>query len=103
MSERERVDDPTTSGRCTVRQSTSITISKAAQRAGVELYVVRHCVEVGLMEEEMTERDLAELRRVRRLMTLGINLPGVEVILRMRRRIRELQAEVIRLEKLVRS
>jgi DNA-binding transcriptional MerR regulator len=84
-------------------QVTSITITKAARRAGVDVYVVRHCVEIGLMEEELTERDLAELRRVRRLMTLGINMPGVEVILRMRRRIQDLQAEVARLESLVRS
>lgn len=82
---------------------TTISITRAAQQAGVEVYVVRHCVEVGLLEEDLTEQNLAELRRVRRLMTLGINLPGVEVVLRMRRRIQELQAEVIRLERLVRS
>jgi len=92
MNERERVD--------AVTESTSITIRTAAQRAGLDVYVVRHCVEVGLMEESLTERDLVELRRVRRLMTLGINLPGVEVILRMRRRIQELQAELARLQRL---
>ena len=86
-----------------VNQSTSITIRKAARRAGVDVYVVRHCVEVGLMGEKLTERHLAELRRVRRLLTLGINLAGVEVILRMRQRIQELQAEVVRLERLMRS
>lgn len=80
-------------------ERTSITIKKAAQRAGIEVHVARHCVEVGLMHEELTERDLAELRRVRRLMALGINLPGIEVILRMRRRIEELQRELIRLER----
>jgi len=95
MKDRERYD--------AVAQSTPISISKAARRIGVDVYVVRHCVEVDLVEEELTERDLAELRRIRRLMALGINLPGVEVILRMRRRIQELQAEVIRLERLARS
>jgi DNA-binding transcriptional MerR regulator len=95
MQEREQVD--------AVAQTTAMSISRAAQQAGVEVYVVRHCVKVGLVEERLTEQDLAELRRVRRLMTLGINLPGAEVVLRMRRRIRELQAEVIRLERLVRS
>jgi len=82
---------------------TSLTIKKAAERAGVEIYVAQHCVEVGLMDKELTERDLIELRRVRRLMGLGINLPGVEVILRMRRQIQELQAELMRLERQVRS
>lgn len=85
-----------------VTESRSITIRTAARRAGVDVYVVRHCVEVGLMEEDLSERDLAELRRVRRLMGLGINLPGVEVILRMRRRIQNLQAELARLKRLER-
>ena len=84
-------------------QRTSITIKKAAQRAGVEVRVARHCVEIGLMEKAMTERDLAELRRVRRLLALGINLPGVEVILRMRRRIEALHQELLELERRSRS
>lgn len=95
MNERERVDQ--------VTQRSSISIGKAAERAGVDVYVVRHCVEVGLIAEDLDEQNLPELRRVRRLMSLGINLPGVEVILRMRRRIQELQAEVIRLERIVRA
>jgi DNA-binding transcriptional MerR regulator len=84
-------------------EATFISIKKAAEQANVDVYVVRHCVEVGLMERQLNEDDLAELRRVRRLMTLGINLPGVEVVLRMRRRIQELQAEMIRLERRLRS
>ncbi len=76
-----------------------ITIQRAAKRAGVELYVAHHFVHVGMMDEDLTDRDLAELRRVRRLMALGINLPGVEVILRMRRRMQELQAELERLQR----
>ena len=82
---------------------TSLTIKKAAELAGVDIYVAQHCVQVGLMDKELTERDLIELRRVRRLMGLGINLPGVEVILRMRRQIQELQAELMRLERQERS
>jgi DNA-binding transcriptional MerR regulator len=57
---------------------------------------------VGVTEAELTEDDVAELRRVRRLMSLGINLPGVEVILRMRRRIKDLEAEIARLERRLR-
>lgn len=80
------------------RETTYITISRAARRAGVETAVVRHCVEVGLVNEKLIEDDLAELRRVRRLTALGVNLPGAEIILRMRRRIEELQAELARLQ-----
>jgi len=77
--------------------TTHITITKAANQAGLEVRVVRHCVEVGLVDERLAERDLAELRRVRRLSALGVNLPGIEIVLRMRRRIEELQAELDRL------
>ncbi|MGD2178693.1 MAG: hypothetical protein PVG71_12825 [Anaerolineae bacterium] len=79
-------------------ERTSVTIKKAARQAGVDVYVVRHCIKVGVTEEELTEIDLAELRRVRRLMSLGVNLPGAEVILRMRRRIKDLEAEIAQLE-----
>jgi hypothetical protein len=80
------------------RGRTTITVNKAARQAGVEIRVVRYCIEVGVAEAELAEEDVAELRRVRRLMSLGINLPGVEVILRMRRRIKDLEAEIARLE-----
>lgn len=78
-------------------ESVYITISKAANRAGLESQVVRHCVSVGLVRERLTEEDLAELRRVRRLTALGVNMPGVEIILRMRRQVLELRAELERL------
>ena len=84
------------------RERTTITVNKAARQAGVEVRVVRYCIEVGVAKEELTEDDVAELRRVRRLTSLGINLPGVEVILRMRRRIKALEAEVARLERRLR-
>lgn len=84
------------------RERTTITVIKAARQAGVEVRVVRYCIEVGVTEAELTEDDVADLRRVRRLMSLGINLPGVEVILRMRRRIKDLEAEITRLERRLR-
>lgn len=84
-------------------QTTTLTIKKAARQAGVNVHVVQYCIEVGVTEERLTEEDLAELRRVRRLMSLGINLPGAEVILRMRRRIQELEAEIAQLERRLRS
>jgi MerR family transcriptional regulator/heat shock protein HspR len=46
-----------------------------------------------------SERDIALLRRVRSLMEdLGINLAGIEVIMRMSQRLAELQNEVEQLE-----
>ncbi len=45
------------------------------------------------------EADLAELRRVRRLIEdLGLDYPAIEVVLRMRRRLLALQADMQRLQ-----
>jgi MerR family transcriptional regulator/heat shock protein HspR len=79
-------------------QTAHITVTVAARRTDVEPHIIRHCVQLGLVSERLTEADLVELRRVRRLTNLGVNLAGVEIILRMRRRIEELQAEMARLE-----
>lgn len=84
-------------------QTTYVSIRRAANRAGVETRVVRHCVEVGVVNEALTEADLAELRRARRLMSLGVNLPGVEIILWMRRQIEDLQGRVAQLKAQLRS
>jgi DNA-binding transcriptional MerR regulator len=78
-----------------------ITITAAARRCRVTVATVRRYVDRGLLEEPLTEQDLATLRRIRRLTGLGINLAGVEVILYMRQRIEELQAEIARLEALM--
>ena len=71
-------------------QQTSIDI--AARRTGLEPDVIRRFVRVGLVSRSMTENDLAELRRIRRLTELKVNLAGAEIIVRMRRRIIQLQA-----------
>ena len=81
----------------TVQTHERISIRTAARRAAVDGQVVRYCIEVGLLEEGLTEHDVRELRRVRRLMSLGVNLEGAEIILRLRRRIQELEAELARL------
>jgi DNA-binding transcriptional MerR regulator len=47
----------------------------------------------GLVAAPLTGPALAELRRIRRLKELGVNVPGIEVILQMRQRILTLQAE----------
>jgi MerR family transcriptional regulator/heat shock protein HspR len=83
-------------------QNTTVTITVAARRVGLSPWTVRRYVRRGLLAEALTEDELAELRRIRRLTELGINLAGVEVILSMRRQIEQLQAEVARLEALLR-
>ena len=78
-----------------------ITVIVAARRCGLASRTVRRYVRRGLVRETLTEAELVELRRIRRLTGLGVNLAGVEIILRMRRRIEELQAEVNRLQALL--
>jgi MerR family transcriptional regulator/heat shock protein HspR len=86
----------------TERESnTYFTFSVAARRTGLSTHTVRRYVRRGLVNQTLTEEELAELRRIRRLTSLGINLAGVEIILRMRRQIEELQAEIARLEALL--
>ena len=82
---------------------TRITITVAARRTGLSPRTVRRYIRRGVMGEVLTEADLAELRRIRRLTDLGVNLTGVEIILRMRRQIEELQAEMARLKALLAS
>jgi MerR family transcriptional regulator/heat shock protein HspR len=84
-------------------RATRITITVAARRAGVGPRTVRRYIRRGLASEILTDDDLAELRRIRRLTDLGVNLAGVEIILRMRRQIEELQAEMARLQALLAS
>ena len=77
-------------------RTTYISIRTATRRTGLTQTVVQKCVARQLVVEPLTETDLAELRRVRRLRELGVNLQGLEIILHMRRRIQALQAELDR-------
>jgi MerR family transcriptional regulator/heat shock protein HspR len=77
----------------TQRQQTA-SIDVAARRTGLESRTISRCVRVGLVSRSLNQDDLAELRRVRRLTELKVNLAGVEIIVRMRRQIVELQAEL---------
>ncbi len=75
--------------------------AEAATAAGIDLTVVRLCAESGLIApaQGYDEAALAELRRVRRLIEdLGLDQPAIEVVVRMRRRLLALQAQVQRLE-----
>ncbi|HEY68289.1 MAG: MerR family DNA-binding transcriptional regulator [Chloroflexi bacterium] len=87
----------------TREQTACITITVAARRTGLSPSTVRRYIRLGLVSEVLTEADLAELRRIRRLTDLGVNLAGVEIILHMRRQIESLREEVARLERLVAS
>lgn len=80
------------------KEETQITIEVAAQQTGLHPRIVRRCIRWGLVGKALTEAELGELRRIRRLSSLGINFAGIDVILRMRRRIQALQAEIERLE-----
>ena len=81
-------------------------ISVAARLLGTHVQTLRYYERVGVLAPSRSrgnirlysERDLARLREVRRLMDdLGVNLAGAEVVLKMRDRIIELEQERDRL------
>jgi MerR family transcriptional regulator/heat shock protein HspR len=82
-------------------------ISIAARMVGVRTHTLRYYEKVGIVGPSRSrgnirlysERDIAQLRRVKTLMDdLGVNLAGVEVIMRMMQRMLELQGQVQELE-----
>ncbi len=82
-------------------------ISIAARMVGVPTYTLRYYEKVGIIEPRRSrgnirlysDADIARCRRVRNLMDdLGVNLAGVEVILRMMQRVIELQARLEEVE-----
>lgn len=82
-------------------------ISVAARMLGVQTHTLRYYEKVGIMEPSRSrgnirlysDNDIARLKRVRILMDdLGVNLAGVEVILRMAQRMYELQNQIEGLE-----
>ncbi len=75
-------------------------ISVAARILGVRTYTLRYYEKIGIIEPHRSrgnirlysENDIARLRRMKTLRDdLGINLAGAEVILRMAKRMTELQ------------
>jgi len=82
-------------------------ISIAARMVGVQTYTLRYYEKIGIIEPSRSQgrlrlysdRDIARLRRVKTLMDdLGVNLAGVEVVLRMAQHMTELQRRVEELE-----
>ena len=82
-------------------------ISVAARILGVQTYTLRYYEKIGIIEPSRSrgnirlysDGDIEHLKRVKTLMSdLGINLAGIEVILRMAERITELQRQLSGLE-----
>ena len=78
-------------------------ISVAARMLDVQVHTLRYYEKVGIIEPSRSrgnvrlysDRDIALLLRVKTLVAdMGVNLPGVEVILRMMQRVGELQNEL---------
>jgi MerR family transcriptional regulator/heat shock protein HspR len=82
-------------------------ISVAARMVGVQTHTLRYYERVGIIEPHRSqgnirlysERDIAYLKRVKTLMDdMGVNLAGVEVIMRMVQQMLELQNQLQELE-----
>ena len=82
-------------------------ISIAARMLGVQTHTLRYYERIGIIQPSRSrgnirlysERDIDQLRRIKTLMDdLGVNLAGVEVILRMAQRMTELQHQVQELD-----
>ena len=89
------------------REEPCYVISVAARLVGVQVHTLRYYERIGIIEPYRSrgnirlysERDVDILRRVKSLAgDLGVNLAGIEVIMRMSRRMAELQDRVQELE-----
>jgi MerR family transcriptional regulator/heat shock protein HspR len=78
-------------------------ISVAARMLDMQTYTLRYYERVGIIEPRRSsgnvrlysDRDIALLKRIKSLVDdMGINLPGVEVILRMMEHMSEMQKEL---------
>ncbi len=82
-------------------------ISVAARMLGVHAQTLRYYERIGVIEPSRSRgqvrlysrRDIERLRQVRTLMNdLGVNLAGVEVILRLGERIAEMERQIEEME-----
>lgn len=80
-------------------------ISVAARMLGIQTHNLRYYEKIGIIEPHRSQgnirlysaRDISTLQRVKSMVDgLGINLAGVEVVLRMMKRVSELQNELER-------
>ena len=82
-------------------------ISIAARIVGIETHTLRYYERLGLVEpyrsegklRYYSEEDIDRLRHIKTLMNdLGINLAGVEVVMRMGEKIAEMQQQIEEME-----
>lgn len=81
-------------------------ISVAARIVGVRTQTLRYYERLGLVKPHRTggnqrffsRRDVDRLQRVKSFTELGVNLVGVEVVMLLLERLREVEAEVERLK-----
>lgn len=82
-------------------------ISIAARMVGVHAQTLRYYERAGIIEPSRSqgnqrlysERDIAKLQQIKTLVDdLGINLAGVEIILRLTKRITEMENQIQELE-----
>jgi MerR family transcriptional regulator/heat shock protein HspR len=82
-------------------------ISVAARMLGVQAHTLRYYERIGIIEPSRSrgnirlysESDITYLRQMKRLMDeLGVNLAGVEVILRMAERMNSMRHQIEELE-----
>jgi len=102
MNERRTTNDGNPAG----EDAPCYVISIAAQMVGMHQQTLRYYERVGLIEPSRSRgnirlyspADIGKLRQIQRLIAdLGVNLAGVEVIIRMGQKLQELDAEVQRL------
>ena len=82
-------------------------ISVAARIVGIEIHTLRYYERLGLVQpyrsqgnvRYYSEGDIERLRHIRTLMNdLGINLAGVEVVMRMAARMAQMQRQIQEME-----
>jgi MerR family transcriptional regulator, heat shock protein HspR len=87
-------------------------ISVAARMLGIQTHTLRYYERIGIIEPSRSrgnirlysESDISDVRQMKRLMDeLGVNLAGVEVILRMAKRMEGMQRRIEQLEEELRQ
>jgi MerR family transcriptional regulator/heat shock protein HspR len=82
-------------------------ISVAARIVGIETHTLRYYEKIGLVQpyrskgniRYYSEADVERLRHIKNLMSdLGINLAGVEVVIRMAEKMAEMQRQIQEME-----
>jgi MerR family transcriptional regulator/heat shock protein HspR len=85
-------------------------ISVAARMIGIEAHTLRYYERLGLVQPERSsgnirlysEEDVDRLRYIKALMSdCGVNLAGVEVVLRLMQRMQDMQRQLEEMEKKV--